>query len=147
MFKYSCLHFSPTPIPTSHPRSYPSLALSTCPLYVFLDDPFSFPPIFPLLLPSGYCQFVLISVCLVIFCLSEKHFFLMDTVNLFDSSVCKHALQVLLNFHTINKQFMISFNKEVLSFIQDSFYFSEEEVFNQHLGPGEKSYKVFSNLW
>ena len=44
LFKYSCLHFpvtlSPTPPnPTSHPQSYPFLALFMGPLYMFLDDP------------------------------------------------------------------------------------------------------------
>ena len=41
LLKCSCLHFPPTTaptptIPTSHPRSYLPLALSTCPLYMFL---------------------------------------------------------------------------------------------------------------
>ena len=40
------------------PGSYPPLALSMCPLYMFLDDPFPFflcylPPC-----PSGYCKFL-----------------------------------------------------------------------------------------
>ena len=45
-------HRSPTTpgIPTSHLRSYPPLVLSMCPLY-------------------RYCQFVIISVSLIIFCL------------------------------------------------------------------------------
>ena len=47
LFKYSCLHFPP-PLPQkpavsiSHVQSYPSLALSTCPLYMFLDNPSPF---------------------------------------------------------------------------------------------------------
>ena len=52
--------FSTPPLaPTSHPWSYPPLALSMCPLYIFLDDPspFFFPVTSPYL--SGYCQFVL----------------------------------------------------------------------------------------
>ena len=46
LFKYNCLHCPPIPpthastIPTSHPQSYLSLALSMCPLYMFLDDTF-----------------------------------------------------------------------------------------------------------
>ena len=42
----STTHSLPShPIPTFHPQSYPPLALSMCPLYVFLDDT---SPIFPL---------------------------------------------------------------------------------------------------
>ena len=43
--------------PTSHPTSYPSLALSMGLIYMFLDDPSSSFPHYPL--PLGYCQFVL----------------------------------------------------------------------------------------
>ena len=51
-FKYSCLHFpSTTPLNPSHPYLppviLPPLALTTCPLYIFLDDPsphYSSPP-------------------------------------------------------------------------------------------------------
>ena len=55
VFKCSCLHFLPSilptpPIPTSLSPSYPPLALSMCPLYMFLDDPY---PLFPSHLPSG----------------------------------------------------------------------------------------------
>ena len=47
LFRYSCLHFSPTTpptpaTPTSHPWSYPPLALSMCPSYMFLDNPSPF---------------------------------------------------------------------------------------------------------
>ena len=51
-FKYSCLHFHPTlaPHPT-HPHlpplNLPPLALSMCPLYMFLDDPSSISPRYP----------------------------------------------------------------------------------------------------
>ena len=40
LFKYICLHFPPhlSSTPTSHPQSYPLLALSMGPLYIFLDD-------------------------------------------------------------------------------------------------------------
>ena len=57
LFKYSCLHFTPTtlpPIPTSHPQSYPSLALSMCPLYTFLEDPSPSFPDYPPPPSSGY---------------------------------------------------------------------------------------------
>ena len=46
MFKYSCLHF-PSPCPTHSrlpPLILPPFALSLCPLYMFLDNPF---PLFP----------------------------------------------------------------------------------------------------
>ena len=48
LFKYRYLRFFPTtppvpPILTSHFWCYPSLALSMCLLYMFLDDPFPFP--------------------------------------------------------------------------------------------------------
>ena len=64
LFTYSCLHFPnttpPTPAtPTSHPECYPSLAMSMCPLHMFLTTLPSFPPIILSHLPSGYCQFVL----------------------------------------------------------------------------------------
>ena len=63
LFKYSCLHCPPTThppaMPTSHPWSYPSLALSLCPLYMFLKTLPHFSPIIPSNLPSGYCQYVL----------------------------------------------------------------------------------------
>ena len=38
LFKYICLHFPPhlSSTPTSHPQSYPLLALSMGPLYMFL---------------------------------------------------------------------------------------------------------------
>ena len=50
--------FSPTPLAsTSHPQSYPPLALSTGPSYVLLEDPSSSFPHYPI--PAGYCQFVL----------------------------------------------------------------------------------------
>ena len=75
-FKYTCLHFplpfTPNPaIPTSHhPLSYPPLALSMCPLYMVLDNPFPFSPL--LTSPTSplvtVCLFF-ISVSLVIFCL------------------------------------------------------------------------------
>ena len=51
-------------IPTSHPRSYPSLALSMGPLYMFLDGPFFFFPHYPLPPPLW-----LLSVCSVFKCL------------------------------------------------------------------------------
>ena len=49
LFKYSCVHFqhttAPHPIhPCLPPLNLPPLALSMCPLYMFLDGPF---PIFP----------------------------------------------------------------------------------------------------
>ena len=46
------------PTLTSYPQSYPTLAFSMCPLYMFLDDPSQFSPIMAFHLPSGYCQFV-----------------------------------------------------------------------------------------
>ena len=50
----------PTPaIPTSHPQSYPALALFMCPLYMFLTNLLPVPPIIPSHLHSGHCQFVL----------------------------------------------------------------------------------------
>ena len=55
---------STTAILDSHLRSYPHLALSMCPLYMFLDDPFSFFPIYPL--PSTQW---LLSVCYLFQCL------------------------------------------------------------------------------
>ena len=75
MSKYSFLHFPPPlsltpPTPTSHPQSYPPLAFSMCPLYVFLDGP---PPIFPHY-PSSPSPLVTVSLffipmSLLIFCL------------------------------------------------------------------------------
>ena len=64
LFKYSCLYFPPTTTPhPSHPHFppliLPPLALSMCPLYMFL---ITFPPFLPIIpshLSSGYCQFVL----------------------------------------------------------------------------------------
>ena len=75
LFKYNCLHFlpplHPTPaIPTFHPWSYPPLALSICPLYMFLFVcSSSFSPLCP---PSSHLATVslfLISMSVVIFCL------------------------------------------------------------------------------
>ena len=60
---------SPTPpTPTSYPQSYPPLALSISPLYMFLDDPFPafscyLPPCSPLVTVSLF----FISMSLVIF--------------------------------------------------------------------------------
>ena len=64
LFKYSCLHFHPTTAPhPTHPclppLNLPPLALSMCPLYMFLDGPLPTFPHYPSPLPSGYCQFVL----------------------------------------------------------------------------------------
>ena len=61
--QYSCFHFPPhhyplPTIPTPHPQPYRPLALSMCPLYMFLDDHSPYFPHYALLLPSGYCQFV-----------------------------------------------------------------------------------------
>ena len=63
LFKYSCLHFTATTFlllthTTSHPQSFLHLALSMCPLYMFLfflytQFPF-FLPLGPSHLPSGY---------------------------------------------------------------------------------------------
>ena len=50
---------SALPVPTSHPQSYSSLALSMCPSYMFLDDLSPFPPIIPSPLSSGYCHSLL----------------------------------------------------------------------------------------
>ena len=66
LFKYSCVHFPPPlslapPTPTSHTQSFPSLALSLCPLYLFLDN---LSPSFPLLPPLS-----LLSVCSLFQCL------------------------------------------------------------------------------
>ena len=50
----------PTPAtPTSHPQSYLPLALSMCPLYMFLDDPSPFSPVILSHFPSGYRRVVL----------------------------------------------------------------------------------------
>ena len=54
------LPLHPTPaIPTSLSWFHPPWVLSMCPLYIFFDDPSSFPPIIPCHHPSGYCQIVL----------------------------------------------------------------------------------------
>ena len=50
-------------IPTSHPWSYPPLALSMCPLYMFLDDPAPSSPLCP---PP---RLWLLSVCSLFQCL------------------------------------------------------------------------------
>ena len=70
LFKYSCLHFStttPNPTlltPTIPPWSYRSLALSMCPLNMFLDDSSLFSSLISLLTPLW-----LLSVCFLIQCL------------------------------------------------------------------------------
>ena len=76
LFKYSCLHFPSTTFPcpthpTFYPQSFPPLALSMSPLYMFLDDPSPFfprycPPPSPLVTVSLF----FISVSVVLFCLS-----------------------------------------------------------------------------
>ena len=75
LLKYICHHFLPTTLPcATHPHLPPSiLPLFGCAhgsFYMFLDDP---SPTYPLLSPSphssSYCQFVLISMSLVIICL------------------------------------------------------------------------------
>ena len=62
LVKYICLHFTPatSPHPCLPPSILSPLALSTCPLYMFLDDPSLIYPHNPSppLLPN-YCQFVL----------------------------------------------------------------------------------------
>ena len=73
LFKYSCLHFHPTAAPhPTHPcfsaLNLPLMALSMCPLYMFLMDFPLFSLLSPLHLPSGYCQFALYSMSLVVFC-------------------------------------------------------------------------------
>ena len=72
LFKYSCLHFHlPTPPhPCLPPSNLPLLALSMCPLYMFLDGPSPVSPHypFPLSLLVTLSLFF-ISVSLVIFCL------------------------------------------------------------------------------
>ena len=58
------------PTPTSHPQSYPSLALAMGPLYMFLDDPSpSFLCYPPLPSPLVTLSLFFISVFLVLFCL------------------------------------------------------------------------------
>ena len=47
------------PPPLLSPSNLPPLALSMCPLYMFLDGPSPIFPHYPSSLPSGYCQFVL----------------------------------------------------------------------------------------
>ena len=47
LFKYNCPLFPPPPTPTSHTQSYPSLALSMGPLYLFLDNPSPAFPCYP----------------------------------------------------------------------------------------------------
>ena len=74
LFKYSCLHFplttTPSPaIPTSHPQSYPTLALS---MVLYTCSLTTLPPPPPLSLPNSPLVTVnlfLISMSLVIFCL------------------------------------------------------------------------------
>ena len=75
LFKYSCLHFHPTtaPCPTHPnlpPSNIPPLALSMCPLPIFLDRP---SPIFPHYpsppSPPGTISLFSIPVFLVILCL------------------------------------------------------------------------------
>ena len=41
------LHLPTPAIPISHPRSYPTLVLAMCPLYMFLDNPSPFPLLYP----------------------------------------------------------------------------------------------------
>ena len=58
------------PTPTSHPQSYPPLALSMGPLYMFLDGPFTSSPCYtPPLSPPVTVSLFFISVLLVTFCL------------------------------------------------------------------------------
>ena len=62
--------FSPTPpTSTSHPQSYPPLALSMGPLCMFLDGPSPSLPCSPTPLPLGIVNLFFISMSLVIFCL------------------------------------------------------------------------------
>ena len=62
-----------SPFPTFHPWSYPPLALSMDPLYLFFDDPSPFSSVVPSSLPSSsYGQFVLyfnIFGCILLACL------------------------------------------------------------------------------
>ena len=69
MFKYNCLYFLPTTLPspqnpTFHLLSHCPLALSMCPLHMFLDNPSSFLPHYPLPTPLW-----LLSVCSIFQCL------------------------------------------------------------------------------
>ena len=69
LFKYSCLHFPSTTFPcpthpTFYPQSFPPLALSMSPLYMFLDDPSPFFPVIALPHPLW-----LLSVCSLFQCL------------------------------------------------------------------------------
>ena len=58
------------PTTTSHPQSFPLLALFMCPLYEFLDDPSpSFPHYFPPSSPLVTVSLFFISTSLVLFCL------------------------------------------------------------------------------
>ena len=62
LFKHSCLHFP------SHPQSYPPLALSMDPLYMFFDDPLPpFPHYFPPSSPLVIVSLFFISISLFIF--------------------------------------------------------------------------------
>ena len=64
----SHLHFSPSS--TSHPQSFPPLALSMGLLYMFLDEPFPSLPCYPSsLFPLLTVSVFFISMFLVIFCL------------------------------------------------------------------------------
>ena len=59
------------PTPSSHPRSYPPLALSMCPLYMSLDDPSPSSPGYPhppLWLLSLCSLFHVSSYILLVFC-------------------------------------------------------------------------------
>ena len=72
LFKYRCLHFPPSsppvpPILNSHPQSYPPLALSVDPLYIFLGDPSLFSSCYPL--PP---RLWLLSVCSLFQCLCRE---------------------------------------------------------------------------
>ena len=73
LFKYSCLHpplLSPIPpTPTSHPWSYPRLAWSMGPLYMFLDNPCPSFPNIPFPSPLVTVSLFFISMSLVVFCL------------------------------------------------------------------------------
>ena len=75
LFKHSCLHPHPTMLPHSThpclaPSNLPLLALSMCPLYMFLDGPSPVSPHYPFpLSPLVTLSLFFISVSLVIFCL------------------------------------------------------------------------------
>ena len=69
-FKYSCLHSPPTPaILTSLPWSCSPLALSMCPLYMFLTTLPPFPSLSSPTSPLVTVSLFLISMSLAIFCL------------------------------------------------------------------------------